>query len=197
MNIKHRDNYFENKNKIIDCFLKISNEQGYNNTTISKISKSTNLSYGSITNIFATKEDILFEILKGQILNYSKHTDKQLRLNHFLKVIIYQLRNLLVNEQNTILLLELFSLVKTSTYLKMHVKDILIDSLNNKCNHQLKAASIIGVIREYINIFSNHKNEFNIYLHNMLESILLICEYDKNEANIIINKLMEENYEKV
>ena len=135
MNIKHRDNYFENKKKIIDCFLKISNEQGYNNTTISKISKSTNLSYGSITNIFATKEDILFEILKDQIFNYSKHTDKQLRLNHFLKVIIYQLRNLLVNEQNTILLLELFSLVKTSTYLKM--QSSVKSCFNYWCNKRI------------------------------------------------------------
>ena len=192
MAIIHRDKYYENKKKIIDCFFKICNEQGYNNTTICKISKITNLSYGSITNIFATKEDILLEILKDQILYYSNHTKKELRLNYFLKVIIYQLRNLLVNDQNKVLLLELFSLAKTSTYLKMHVKDILMDSISINCNHQLKAAAIIGLIREYINIFDNHKTEFDIYLHYMLESILLLCEYNKKEANEIINKLLDE-----
>ena len=197
MNIKHRDNFYENKKKILNCFLHICNEQGFNNTTISKISKATNLSYGSITNIFATKEDIVFEILKEQIISYSQNTNKEERLNYFLKVIIHQFKNLLKNNQNKVLLLELFSLSKTSTYLKMHVKDILSESLNITCNYQLKAAAIIGVIREYINIFDNHKNEFENYILNMLEAILLICEYDKDKTSIIIKKLMEESYEKI
>ena len=63
---------------ILNCFIKIINEQGYGNTTINKISKYTNLSYGSITNIFSTKEDILLEILKTQIINYSNNTQKKI-----------------------------------------------------------------------------------------------------------------------
>ena len=64
--------YYENKKKIFDCFITLINNEGYDAATINKVSKITGLSYGSITNIFNTKEDVLLEVLKVNVEAYEQ-----------------------------------------------------------------------------------------------------------------------------
>ena len=69
---KHSVKFYENKELIINCFLDIIKSEGYQNATINRLSQITKLSYGSITNIFHTKECILLEILKRLEKKYDK-----------------------------------------------------------------------------------------------------------------------------
>lgn len=61
-------------------------------------------------------------------------------------------------------------------------------------NYQLKAAAIVGIIREYINIFDNHKDDFDNLLSNMLESIFLVCEFNKSGSIKKANTLKKGEY---
>ena len=175
---KHSEKYYENKEKILDCFLTLLDHEGYNHATISQVSKITGLSYGSITNIFNTKEDILLEVLKANsekyLVNIKKSEDP---IFYFLKNIIIQFKKIEHDDNLKLLLLEQFSLPKTTAYLKEHIAHMLQDSLEDKHDCYFKAIAIVGIVREYINTEINSLIYSDKKINNLIEDILLICKY--------------------
>ena len=187
---KHTEKYYNNRSKILDCFIALINNEGYNYATINQVSKITGLSYGSITNIFNTKEDILLEVLKVNIEKYRKkvlnHSD---RLVIFLSNIVEQIKRIETDENFKIILLEQFSLPKTTTYLKNYITELLMDSIYDTRDCYFKSIAIVGIIREYVNTDLNQFLYLDKKIENLIEDILLICKYNDSEIELIKTKL--------
>lgn len=189
--MKHNEKYYENKEKILECFIALVNNEGYDAATISKVSRITGLSYGSITNIFNTKEDILLEVLKVNVEKYEQTIiQSNDKIYLFLVNIIKQIKKCEHDDSFKEVLLDQFSLKKTTSFLKEHLADMLYNSIEDNHDCYFKATAIVGIIREYIN------TDVNLYIYserktqNLIEDILLICKYPIDEINKIIHKLM-------
>lgn len=175
---KHSEKYYDNKEKILECFLTLLEHEGYNHATINQVSKITGLSYGSITNIFNTKEDILLEVLKVNVEQYVINCQKcEDKIFYFLKNIVSKLKKIEHDDNLKLLLLEQFSLHKTTAYLKEKIAFMLQDSLEDKHDCYFKAIAIVGIIREYINTDINSLIYTDKKINNLIEDILLICKY--------------------
>lgn len=184
--MKHNEKYYDNKKKILDCFITLINNEGYDSATISKVSNLTGLSYGSITNIFNTKEDVLLEVLKVNIEKYeeiSHQSDDRMFL--FLVNIVKQMHRIEHDENFKEILLDQFSLKKTTAFLKDYLAAMLLDSIEDKQDCYFKAVAIVGIIREYINTDVNLFIYSDKKIENLIEDILLICKYPTDEINRI------------
>lgn len=184
---KHSVKFYENKELIINCFLDIIKSEGYQNATINRLSQITKLSYGSITNIFHTKECILLEILKRYVEKYDKQKIiNEDRLINFISNIVYQMRRIDDDYNLKEIFLEQFTHHKTTEYLKEYISNILKESLdcNNTC--YFKAIAIVGIIREYINSDTTLYVSLEKKVDHLVKSILLICEYDCEHIDQII-----------
>lgn len=60
--VKNKKQYLEKENNIIEGALKVFGEKGYEETTISAISKAAKISDATIYEYFSSKEDVLFSI---------------------------------------------------------------------------------------------------------------------------------------
>lgn len=85
----------ENKNKIIEVALKLINEKGFNNVSVSEITKTAGVSKGAFYIHFESKEDLIekqinlfYDDLKLEG-NYSKYE----KLNHFLSNSLIHIKN--------------------------------------------------------------------------------------------------------
>lgn len=187
---KHSAKFYENKENIIKCFLDIIKSEGYNNATINRLSHITKLSYGSITNIFNTKECILLEILKRYVEKYDK--EKLIyedRLINFISNIVFQMRRIDDDYNLREIFLEQFTHHKTTEYLKEYITNILKESLDCNDTCYFKAIAIVGIIREYINSDTTLYISIERKIDHLIKSILLICEYDIEYIEEITQKI--------
>ena len=184
MKEKHGEKYYSNKRKIMECFLELIVNEGYHNTTISKVSNRTGLSYGSITNIFPIKEDILLEVLKESIMNYEeKITINGDVFKQFLRNLVLQFKRMEEDENIKEILIEQFTFYKTTEFLKEYIVKMLSKALGKREDCYFKATAIIGIVREYINTNTNLYFSIERKCKELIKAILLICEY--NEENIL------------
>ena len=188
--MKHNDKYYENKKKIFDCFITLINNEGYDAATISKVSRITGLSYGSITNIFNTKEDVLLEVLKVNVEAYEQVLLKSNdRMELFLSNIVKQMKRIDNDDNFKEILLDQFSLKKTTCFLKDHLASLLYNTIEDKRDCYFKAVAIVGIIREYINTDINSYIYIDKKIDNLIEDILLICKYPIDQIQFIKSRL--------
>ena len=191
MKHKHGEKYYGNKNNIIECFLDLITNEGYHSTTINKLSKKVGLSYGSITNIFPTKEDILLELLKRTIGIYEeKSISSGNRLKTFLSNLVLQMKKTEDDDNIRDLLLEQFTLYKTTEFLKEYIVKVLSEALGRRDDCYFKATAIIGIIREYINTNTNIYFSFDRKCLELVKAVLLICEYKEEDINIMLGEIV-------
>ena len=107
----------------------------------------------------------------------------------FLANIVKQIKKCEHDDNFREVLLDQFSLKKTTSFLKDHLAEMLYKSIADNHDCYFKATAIVGIIREYIN------TDVNIYIYsdrkiqNLVEDILLICKYSVEDINKIIHKL--------
>lgn len=191
MKHKHGEKYYGNKNNIIECFLDLITNEGYHSTTINKLSKKVGLSYGSITNIFPTKEDILLELLKRTIGIYEeKSNESDNRLHTFLSNLVLQMKKTEDDDNIRDLLLEQFTLYKTTEFLKEYIVKVLSEALGRRDDRYFKATAIIGIIREYINTNTNIYFSIDRKCLELVKAVLLICEYKEEDINIMLGEIV-------
>jgi len=191
MKHKHGEKYYGNKNNIIECFLDLITNEGYHSTTINKLSKKVGLSYGSITNIFPTKEDILLELLKRTIGIYEeKSNESDNRLHTFLSNLVLQMKKTEDDDNIRDLLLEQFTLYKTTEFLKEYIVKVLSEALGRRDDCYFKATAIIGIIREYINTNTNIYFSIDRKCLELVKAVLLICEYKEEDINIMLGEIV-------
>ena len=191
MKHKHGEKYYGNKNNIIECFLDLITNEGYHSTTINKLSKKVGLSYGSITNIFPTKEDILLELLKRTIGIYEeKSNESDNRLHTFLSNLVLQMKKTEGDDNIRDLLLEQFTLYKTTEFLKEYIVKVLSEALGRRDDCYFKATAIIGIIREYINTNTNIYFSIDRKCLELVKAVLLICEYKEEDINIMLGEIV-------
>lgn len=191
MKHKHGEKYYDNKKNIMECFLDLITNEGYHNTTINKLSKKVGLSYGSITNIFPTKEDILLELLKRTIGIYEeKSNESDNRLHTFLSNLVLQIKKTEDDDNIRDLLLEQFTLYKTTEFLKEYIVKVLSEALGRRDDCYFKATAIIGIIREYINTNTNIYFSIDRKCLELVKAVLLICEYKEEDINIMLGEIV-------
>ena len=132
----------------------------------------------------------MLEVLKRTVEKYVKSSiQSEDRIIHFLTNIIERFRKIEHDDNLKLLMLEQFSLNKTTAYLKEYIALMLQDSLDDKRDCYFKAIAIVGIIREYINTDINSLIYSDKKIENLIEDILLICKFPIDKIEQIKIKL--------
>ncbi|MET0785721.1 MAG: helix-turn-helix domain-containing protein, partial [Paenisporosarcina sp.] len=59
------------RERILDEAIRLFSEQGYNDTTISKVAKEAGISFGSVFTYFATKEELFYSAITEPLEKFS------------------------------------------------------------------------------------------------------------------------------
>lgn len=66
------------KAKIIDVAIDLFHQQGYNATSLRQIADGVGLQVGSLYNHMSSKEELLFDVMRGVMVELIEHTERQM-----------------------------------------------------------------------------------------------------------------------
>lgn len=173
------------KNKIYSTSIKLFKEKGYENVTISEITKTCNVSKGSFYTYFESKSDILvnqFQIIDEKYLEYySKNQEQTIQgLSNFLKYAFstvekYVGKEMLRNLYTKDLLDEQFNYLKSNERpLYRVLNNILSGEEFNNLDHQVIQQLCITMIRglcfEWAT--SNTDKPINSYTDDIIDLVI-------------------------
>lgn len=190
---KHQQKFLNVRNAVLYTAGVMFLEEGYSKTTIKKISESTGYVVGSITNVFASKEDLLCELIEYILDNQFKANAKMIFNNTQDNILFYaadtatQIYMTEINKNVRELYLNAYSLPKTShliynkitTKLSSVFKKYFPD-YEEKDFFEKELASA-GVMRSFISTPCNMNFTIDKKIKKYLEACFLIYEVPKEK----------------
>lgn len=184
------------KNHIINTTASLFLTNGYTKTTTKEIAKACNITEGSLFRLFKDKESILFEIInlliESNVINLKDNFNEYTQLSTML---------LIKSDENEILkdlLLNLFSLKSTKTYINKHVATLLsttlkIDDYELKEYYELVIA-INGMYLNYLDLNTDMYFTIKKKTKRYLEILLYLLKVNNYNINTIMNIDYQNKY---
>ncbi len=196
------------KSRILSVSAKYFLEKGYSATTMKDIAKASSLSMGSLTNIFASKEDILCGLVSIAIDAQFYTTENLTRgltddeLTIYATETVLQLHITEINENLRDTYTQAYSLPKASEIIKEKITGKLESIFRKEMPHYKTAdfykleISAAGIMRSFITVPSDMWFTMEDKISSFLESTFLICRVDDERINKIISFIKQFDFKK-
>lgn len=206
MNIGHGDKYNILKSKILRSALNHFLEKGYTNTTLKELAKEVEISLGSLTHIFGSKEALVCELVKFVIEYQFEIVSKTLKERGEDKVLLYAteiaLQLHLAESSNYMreMYVVSYSMEKSSQVVYNTVASKLeeifsayLPNLKEKDFYE-KEIAVAGIMRGFMSIACDKYFTMNRKLKSVIETIFLIFEVPRDKIDAAISFVKEFDF---